>query len=301
MKIIRAKKKITIGVVQLIGIMLLVAVIIGGFSIFYIYRQDQKSKKEISSMAFQIESTKRLAYVANQSIKMGEELKPDLFSKKYITSSIDQDLFADDVTLSETENETKWALVDVEAGMPILKNMVAVDAVTNDKREEEFGCILLNSNLYKGQYIDVRLMFPNGEDFIVVSKKKLKDLALDKNTAWLWLDEKEILSVSSAIVDAYTVKGSKLYMVKYVAPGNQKASIPTYPVKNSNLSLIKLNPNILNSAKQGLTEAIRNALEARLGKVNTINQTDVQSGVSQEIASRNAKIQADAVKPKSEN
>ena len=44
---------------------------------------------------------------------------------------------------------------------------------TNDLRKEEYNVISLPVDLAPGEYIDVRLLLPNGQNYIVTSKKKV--------------------------------------------------------------------------------------------------------------------------------
>ena len=44
--------------------------------------------------------------------------------------------------------------------------------VQDDVRKQEYNVVVMPVDLATGDYIDIRLMLPNGQDFIVVSKKK---------------------------------------------------------------------------------------------------------------------------------
>lgn len=46
--------------------------------------------------------------------------------------------------------------------------------VQDDVRKQEYNMLVLPMDLATGDYIDIRLMLPTGQDYIVVSKKKLK-------------------------------------------------------------------------------------------------------------------------------
>ncbi|GJM69319.1 hypothetical protein HMSSN036_15350 [Paenibacillus macerans] len=74
--------------------------------------------------------------------------------------------------------------------------------------------------------MDIRIQFPTGQDYILLSKKKIEALA--PGTVTVTLGEAEILSLSSAIVDAYLHKAS-IYALTYVEPYLQGKSTPTYP------------------------------------------------------------------------
>ncbi len=128
------------------------------------------------------------------------------------------------------------------------------DTVQNDKRKQEYNMIVLPMDLMTGDYVDIRFMLPSGQDFIVVSKKEVEIPNVSgidsSDTMWINLSEDEILHMSCAIIEAYQIKGSKLYATKYTEAGMQDAAIPTYPVNGRTSELLDSDPNILDRAKQ---------------------------------------------------
>ena len=93
-----------------------------------------------------------------------------------------------------------------------------------DTRAQEYNMITLPSNLKVGDYIDVRLRFPTGEDYLVLVGEKVYSFGADEkesNTIFLRLDEDEILRMSSAIIESYIRDGVYLYANKYIDPDAQ--------------------------------------------------------------------------------
>ena len=124
--------------------------------------------------------------------------------------------------------------------------------VQDDMRKQEYNMIVLPIDLVTGDYIDIRLMLPSGQDYIVISKKEVEVPNINgtdsEDTIWVNLSEDEILHMSCAIVDAYRINGSKLYATKYTEAGMQKAATPTYPLNESTTKLLQSDPNILTKA-----------------------------------------------------
>ena len=85
---------------------------------------------------------------------------------------------------------------------------------------------------------------------------------------WMNLTENEILSMSSAIVDAAKVQGSKLYATTYTEPGIQNAATPTYTTSKEVLKQIADDPNIVEQAKNELAnrynQSAREAIDAAI-------------------------------------
>ena len=58
--------------------------------------------------------------------------------------------------------------------------------------------------------------------------------------------------MNNAIVDAYRMQGSKLYVTTYTEAGIQNAATPTYVPTGEVMQLINDNPNIVQTAKNAL-------------------------------------------------
>ena len=142
--------------------------------------------------------------------------------------------------------------VDVPAGEIVTKDMITEsDEQTKDSdRIVEYNMFVLPSTLRNGDYIDIRLLLPSGKDYVVLAKKRV--LGCNSTTIWLRVSEEEILLLNNAIVEAYTISGSKLYASLYAEAGMQVASEPTYMPSTDVMSLILKNPNILQEASAAI-------------------------------------------------
>lgn len=180
--------------------------------------------------------------------------------------------------------------------------VVQSDAVvTNDVRRQEYNMIVLPMDLVTNDYVDIRLMLPNGQNFIVISKTQVEiplegdGVTYVPDTIWLELREDEILSLSSAIVEAYGITGAYLYANKYVEPGLQDAAAPDYTPNDAvtrqldtNGDGIVDNPNVVSEAMQELSSRysenmknIRNQyLQTQINNEQSYN-TNVQTGLDE--------------------
>ena len=142
--------------------------------------------------------------------------------------------------------------------------------ITDDVRQEDYNMIVLPADLMTDDYVDIRLMTPTGQNFIVISKAKVtiptnNDGTYITDTVRMNLSEDEILTISSAIVEASGLSGSKLYATKYVEAGMQNAATPTYIPNAAVTAQISADPNIVSAAMETLrtrytdtAKAIRN-------------------------------------------
>lgn len=147
--------------------------------------------------------------------------------------------------------------------------------VQNDVRKQEYNMLVLPMDLVTGDYIDIRLMLPSGQDYIIVSKKEVEIPNIggvdSEDTVWINLSEDEILHMSCAIYEAYKIKGSKIYATKYTEAGMQEAATPTYPVNESTSRLLQNNPNIVEKAMNEIANRYNNtdASNLRNNYINT--------------------------------
>lgn len=211
-----------------------------------------------------IQALQQSVYVAAEDLVSGQSVNIDNFMLDQVQTSIDTSLIIseDDFMFQEdgepiikynddgSEKQKDMVMkVNVPAGAIVTKDMLADSTtdITSDQRIQEFNMILLPSQLKTGDYIDVRLSLPKGQDYIVLAKKKV--LQSTETGIWLKLSEEEMLTINNAIVESYGIIGSKLYAIEYSDPGIQEAAEPTYPVNLDVFNLINYNPNIVETAK----------------------------------------------------
>ena len=130
------------------------------------------------------------------------------------------------------------------------------EKTTDDLRKVEYNMLVLPTQLATGEYVDIRLSLPSGQDYIVVSKKQVEIPQISgvdmDDTIWLKLTEDEIITMNNAIVEAYRIQGSTLKVVTYTEAGIQNAATPTYVPTGEVMQLINDDPNIVQKAKNEL-------------------------------------------------
>ena len=105
------------------------------------------------------------------------------------------------------------AKYNIAAKVPITGDMVSDEVVAADVRDVEINTVLMPSELVEGDTVDIRIMYPNGTDYIVLAQKNI-DKIYD-TTFWMKLSEDEIQLLNSAVVDSFLNSGSKLYALRY--------------------------------------------------------------------------------------
>lgn len=234
------------------------------------------AKTKIAEQADTISSNEQDVYVAKGFIPKGTMITDQgdeaNVVKQQIVTGLESYNYLDESELGNI------AIVDIDDQMPILSNATTPLEIAADTREYEIAAANLMTDQNENDYIDVRILFPNGEDYLVLAKKQVKNLNIESNVFYSYCNEEEILRTSAAIVDAYMTTGARIYTTRYVESNIQEAAKPNYPVRPETIDLIKNDPNVLTNAVETLNLSARLDLEQRLGNMKEDKLTAVSAG-----------------------
>lgn len=256
---------------------MLVLAAIGGY-IFYTKAKDRelalsaKYRAELNELKETVEQNEE-GWALKENIERGQLITEEMIEKVTLPKAAKSE---DILTSLEIKTLDYYAKTDLQANTVIVESMVYEEKpIGNDEREGEYSFIELPTDLVADDYIDVRIQFPNGDDYIFLSKKKVKKT--EGLTVWIDMDEGDQLTMSSAMVDAFVEEG-KIYAMPYIDGPMQVGAQITYPVKKNVLALIESSPNIINRAKLNLEAQNRERLEASLLEMSAENRQKLRQG-----------------------
>lgn len=228
--------------------------------------------RDAQKLLDQQNAAKTKIWVLKDDIKAGDEIKGDaLIPMDVLKGTVPENTVSKDYAVGK---KTKLAL---KKDTPLVEPMLYQDGVTpNDLRFQEFKLITLPSNLVKDDFVDVRVKFPTGQDYILLAKKKVKDLAA--GTVWYEMNETEILSMSSGIVDAY-INDAAIYALKYADPYMQEKAIVNYPPNEKVIDLMNSDPNIVKKATAELERRKRQNFEKDLNGMDEAAKQKYRNGM----------------------
>lgn len=275
----RAKNAFLLGVFVTVLIM---AVVVAG--LIYKIAKVSEENEELKSKQVSV-------LVAATDLESGSDITESVFKTEKIQTTVNKENIVDKTTISAIDEQSgepiKYkAKIKIPAGSIITQDMIYIDGeeTSKDERLQEYNTIALPSQLQNGDYIDIRFRLSTGEDFIVLPKKKVEGTNAD--TLWLKVNEEEILTLNSVIIEAWMLKGSKLYAIEYTDPGTQEKATQTYPVNGDVLKQIELTPNMLGAAKDELYKRYnveqRNKIEVGIQEVIDERDSLVKTGTSSE-------------------
>lgn len=261
---------ITLIVCAIIGVILYIAVI----------GPENKASKE--------KGTATKAYALNRDVKSGQEITADMLSPINTYSNLIPQNYIDSTILTRVESGKKVvAKVDLYKNTILTASTVTTEenTVTKDVRTMEYNMLTLPINLTIGDYVDIRITFPDGQDFIVIAKKEIKNI--QGNTVTFDMSEADIVMLNSAIVESYIMKASNIYIAKYVEPGMQEKAANTYVPTAEVIRLIETDSNIVSTAKNELTSKfdanIRNQMNSTVNQYSEQGLTNVEEEIQKQI------------------
>lgn len=184
-------------------------------------------------------------FVLTRDAAAGEELTADMIRMQRVASSED---------LSGVQSPAKEELigkrlkVSLTKGASLGTDIVYEGAeVTDDERRVELSRLVLPQTLSENDLVDVRIVFPNGEDYLVIGHKRVYRIIRDDGGEVLALQlrlfEEELLRYQAACVDTKTYEDTCLYAVQYTGEFQPAAQV-YYPVNRAVFRLLQWDPNI---------------------------------------------------------
>ncbi len=215
------------------------------FLLFHMHKEVRQLEHELLSYQ-ELEDTYHSAsvWVLNTSLDAGDTIQENACTKVIVKT---QDIAQLSLLESPESIEGLSAKTSLQKGVVLSEDMFFdAGAHEEDTRLVDLTELILPSWLSKNDIVDIRIRFPNGEDYIVISHQKVRKLLADETELYgiqLELGEEELLRLSSARVDRELYSGCDIYITKY-ALDFQESSQKDYPVNPDVFTLMEWDPNI---------------------------------------------------------
>ena len=185
-------------------------------------------------------------FVLMRDVTAGEELTADMFREQRVQSAED---LSDAQSPAQEDLLGKRLKVSLTKGSALSADILYEGApVADDERRVELRELDLPQTLRENEFVDVRIVFPNGEDYLVVGHKRVYRIIRDDegevSALQLRLLEEELLRYQAACVDTKTYRDTRLYAVQYTGEF-QVAAQAYYPVNRAVFRLLQWDPNIV--------------------------------------------------------
>ena len=209
----------------------------------------QRAQQTAESLSYYEQLHEQYSYaslfVLTRDVTAGEELIADMIRVQRVQSS---------ENLSVVQSFTKEDLLGKRLKVSLTKGAVlSTDIVyegapvADDERRVELREIYLPQTLRENEFVDIRIAFPNGEDYLVAGRKRVYRMIRDDEGEVLALQlrfsEEELLRYQAACVDTKTYEDTRLYAVQYTGEFQPAAQV-YYPVNRAVFRLLQWDPNI---------------------------------------------------------
>lgn len=255
-----------------IVILILIIAGAGGYYVLNLYNTTVKDlhnkvseqEEEISLLDEDIsyyESLMAETFCFNRVMQVGEVItKADIETRQSTIDTTPLDIF-----INIEDIVGKMVKVSCTDGTIISQSIVLDNPLKANERELDVVLDEVPIAIKVGDFVDVRVSFPLGQDYISMSHKKV--IGVYDNVLKLIIDQKDIYTYESMKTDASIYIATKLYAIKYVEPGVQTAAITYYPVSREIMKTMLLDDNID-------TADYSKILDARLQLESILNESD---------------------------
>lgn len=132
---------------------------------------------------------------------------------------------------------------DNDEVVPEIESSMALEVLPTEQVEETteyrgkakeyyIDYVMIGDAQETDKFLDIRIRFPNGEDYIVLTDKNITYMT--ENGFYMYLDEREVHMLSSARTDVEVYGGAMLYLSSY---NNKQEDVAGYPVNLFVLSI----------------------------------------------------------------
>ena len=147
-----------------------------------------------------------------------------------------------------------YYLINIVKGTPLVSSMVLPFKLEKDMRFLDVAVDEIPIGLEVDDYVDVRIVFRDGEDFLCMSNKQVAWIGNESGVIKLVVNERDIHVYESMKVDASYIDPSKksnskdfvnkVYAIEYVEGGSQEAGLRYYPIRLEPLRIVSADPNM---------------------------------------------------------
>lgn len=255
-------------VIKIILIVLSIALIIG--SIVYLFIKNVKLNKsyeaatqQVTQLQAKLDAVGTFAdvFTIKTSVNMGQVIKEDDLTLQTVpTSTIPTNVITDKASLIGN-----YFRIGLEPGITLTADFVSVEEYIGSVYERDIFLDSIPVGTKVGDYLDIRVVLPGGEEFVVFPHKRVN--ARYENAVKMKFDEADLWLYTSMNVDRALYKdvGFKIYSTKYVDPGAHDATVAYYPVRKEVTDIMNVSGNLSDRQKERMwNENLRKSIDAKL-------------------------------------
>lgn len=260
-----SRKKYIIAIV-----VVLITLILGSLVVYKIF-QDRLNDKDakITELQNRVDEIGEFtgAYRLMTNVKAGNECND--YDLEFIEVPVND--FSENMIVDEKMITGRYYKLDMAPGTILTTDMFVDYELTDDMRYMDVVFDEIPIGLEAGDYIDVRISFPLGQDYIAITHKRVAEI--NGSTVKLIVSQKDFYYYESMKTDIATFESTKIYGAQYVEAGIQEAAVTYYPVRLEVMLTLLKDPNI-DTADFSNVMTIRQQLEEQLYNSASVDIAD---------------------------
>lgn len=197
--------------------------------------------------------------VAIKDISGGQEIRPDNWQEYFAVVNYPEKLNLK-VAQPSMFTSNKYIRASMGTGTVLIADNILDERLDDSQRYYDVILDEYPVGMLPGKYIDIRIRFPFGQDFIALPHKKVEQI--NGSVIKLVLSEQEIYTYNSMLTDKVLYQ-AQLYAVEYLDTGAQQAADSFYPLNYNMQELLMKNPNALDIVRTEMKLA-REILESEM-------------------------------------
>lgn len=255
-------RKSTLILSILLGLIIIVDIVL-----LFMWNKSTKSlKAEYESTIESLQATIEMyggevtCYTVKKTVMPGDEITEEvLLPVTKLASNINEQYVTDPDSIIG-----KYFKIGVSNGTPLLTDMVMSEQIRDDMRDVDIYVDRWTVGLKEGDYIDVNITMPYGDDYYVLSHKRV--MSIGDNTLKVYLTAGEWAVYQGALIDYYLNQeyGCVIYAQKYIEPGIQQEAVAFYTPPSNISALVQKNPNVIEKEELANVTSWRSSIEELL-------------------------------------
>ena len=236
----------------------------GGFGINYAVNKPtiETFEQQVAQLQASLDAIGPITtlYTVKGKVKPGDVITTDMLE----TQSVPASFVGENSLQSTTDIVGKYAKVGIANGTSITSDLLMEDDINNEKSlwhtarwYDVVVSMWPSAGLDVGKYVDLRILMPKGEEYIVLSHMRIDGIS--DSTVRFKMTAAQMSLYQSALVDYYlnSAKGVLLYFTEYLEPGVQKPANITYKVSEEVMRAMQKDSNLYATAWASVYDASR--------------------------------------------
>lgn len=226
-------------------------------------------------------------YVVNTAVRVGDTVTEEMLTPITIPEKIayaDKEVEILDENGNSTGTELQKTLnvitstndvvgkqfrIALEANSILSPDDIVDTSIDDTVREYQLIFDDFPTDIQVGDYVDIRIRFTYGEDFIAIPYKRVEALEINNGLFTMYFSEYELNTYNSMLLDKAMYESTEIYILKYLDPSSQSAAEGFYPINDNVSEIINANPNLL--------KLVEEQMELERAQLNSIMGGDISS------------------------